>query len=216
MSTLNIAVLGLPSKNKNYEARMRRVSFCVLVYLIWEERNKSSTQGDFRFQTNCHAFASRTPRVHSRSCSPVQYGFISPSPTSTPPRTKVVFANFIDFSSLARVSSKRKNKTMQKNGFLAQSLHPPSSGGCNGRSSSCSRASPLPTERLVEYNPSGSCLGLGLKSAFGTLFGFISHIPNPDLSPLLSSQLAVQVLAPLERGFLLRVVLMKKILKKIN
>nr|TKS16062.1 hypothetical protein D5086_0000026350 [Populus alba] len=120
-----------------------------------------STQGDFRFQTNCHAFASCTPRVHSRSCSPVQYGFISPSPTSTPPRTKVVFANFVDFSSLARVSSKRKYKTMQKNGFLAQSLHPPSSGGCNGRSYSCSRTSPLPTKRLVEYNPSGSCLGLG-------------------------------------------------------
>jgi len=40
MSTLNSAVRGLPSKKKNLKARMRRVSLCVLVYLIWEERNK--------------------------------------------------------------------------------------------------------------------------------------------------------------------------------
>ena len=40
MPTLKRAVRGLPCKKKNLEARMRRVSLCVLVYLIWEERNK--------------------------------------------------------------------------------------------------------------------------------------------------------------------------------
>ena len=70
-----------------------------------------STQGDFWLQTNRHTYASRTPMVQSRSCSLVQHGSISSTPTSTPSRTKVAFA---DFSSATRVSSKHKNRTMQK------------------------------------------------------------------------------------------------------
>ena len=70
-----------------------------------------STQGDFWLQTNRHTYASRTPMVQSRSCSLVQRGSISSTLTSTPSRTKVAFA---DFSSATRVSSKHKNKTMQK------------------------------------------------------------------------------------------------------
>jgi len=121
--------------------------------------NLHSTQGDFRLQTKRHASASHTPRVQSRSCSLVQHGSISPSPTSTPPRTKVAFADFADFSSAARVLSKRKNKTMQKKGSLAPSLYPPSSDGRNNGSYSSSRANPLPIEGPVGFNPRGSCLG---------------------------------------------------------
>lgn len=40
MSTLNSAVRGLPCQRKTLVAKMRRVSLCILVYLIWEERNK--------------------------------------------------------------------------------------------------------------------------------------------------------------------------------
>jgi hypothetical protein len=40
MSTLNSALRGLISRKKALEARMRRVSLGIVVYLIWEERNK--------------------------------------------------------------------------------------------------------------------------------------------------------------------------------
>ena len=40
MSTLKSAVRGLRCKRKTLEARKRRVSLYILVYLIWEERNK--------------------------------------------------------------------------------------------------------------------------------------------------------------------------------
>ena len=40
MSTINSAMRGLPCKMKTLVARMRKVSLCILVYLIWEERNK--------------------------------------------------------------------------------------------------------------------------------------------------------------------------------
>jgi len=40
MSTLNSVVKGLNLKRKNVVARMRRVSISIVVYLIWEERNK--------------------------------------------------------------------------------------------------------------------------------------------------------------------------------
>ena len=80
--------------------------------------NLRSTQGDFQLQTKRHV-SLPTPRVQSRSCSPVQHGCISPSSTSTPPRMKVAFADFADFSSAVRVSSKRKNRTMQKTAPLA-------------------------------------------------------------------------------------------------
>lgn len=63
-----------------------------------------SHQGDFRLQPKRHPSALHTFRVQSRSCSSVH----PPSTTSTPPRTKVAFADFADFSSAARVSSKRK------------------------------------------------------------------------------------------------------------
>jgi hypothetical protein len=121
-----------------------------------------STQGDFRLQTKRHTFVLHTPRVPSRSCSPVHQRPISPSLTSSPPRTKVTFA---DFTSATRVSSKRKNKTMQKIGSPAPSLHFRSSGGRNGGSSGSSRASPLATEchtkRRVGVHPSGSYSSLG-------------------------------------------------------
>jgi hypothetical protein len=40
MSILNSAVRGLTPRKKVLEARMRRVSLGIVVYLIWEERNK--------------------------------------------------------------------------------------------------------------------------------------------------------------------------------
>jgi hypothetical protein len=40
MSTLKSAVQSLSCKEKNLDARMRRVSLCIIVYLIWDERNK--------------------------------------------------------------------------------------------------------------------------------------------------------------------------------
>jgi len=38
--TLTSAIRGLNSGGNNLEARMRRVSLGLTVYLIWEERNK--------------------------------------------------------------------------------------------------------------------------------------------------------------------------------
>jgi len=151
--------------------------------------NLRSTQGDFRLQTKRHAFALPTPRVQSRSCSPIQHGSISPSPTSIPPRTKVAFADFPDFSSAARVSSKRKNITMQKKGSPTPSLHRPSFGGRNGGSSSSFKARPLPAEHLTEhptgFNPSGShwCLG-GLTPTSNT-------VPPPQSSSVRSHPLVI-------------------------
>jgi hypothetical protein len=40
MSTLNSALRGLISRKKALDARMRRVSLGIVVYLIWEERKK--------------------------------------------------------------------------------------------------------------------------------------------------------------------------------
>ncbi|KAL9384336.1 hypothetical protein Peur_021346 [Populus x canadensis] len=40
MQTLTSAIHGLHSQRNNLEARMRRVSLGIMVYLIWEERNK--------------------------------------------------------------------------------------------------------------------------------------------------------------------------------
>jgi hypothetical protein len=40
MSTLKSVVRGLSATKSNLEARMRRVSLSMMVYLIWEERNK--------------------------------------------------------------------------------------------------------------------------------------------------------------------------------
>ncbi|KAJ6892975.1 hypothetical protein NC652_027086 [Populus alba x Populus x berolinensis] len=57
-----------------------------------------SSQGDFKLQSK-QRLTPRMAKVQSRSCSPVQ----SPSPTSIPPRSKVAFADFVNFSSDARV-----------------------------------------------------------------------------------------------------------------
>jgi hypothetical protein len=40
MATLNSAIKGLTSNKKGLQLRMRRVSPALVVYLIWEERNK--------------------------------------------------------------------------------------------------------------------------------------------------------------------------------
>jgi len=45
MTTLKSAVRGLSTRKKNLEARMRRVSLSMIVYLIWEERNKRIFEG---------------------------------------------------------------------------------------------------------------------------------------------------------------------------
>ncbi|KAL9347256.1 hypothetical protein Peur_058622 [Populus x canadensis] len=45
MTTLKSAVRGLSTRGKNLEARMRRVSLSMLVYLIWDERNKRIFEG---------------------------------------------------------------------------------------------------------------------------------------------------------------------------
>ena len=43
--TLTSAISGLNSGGNNLEARMRRVSLGLTVYLIWEERNKRTFDG---------------------------------------------------------------------------------------------------------------------------------------------------------------------------
>jgi hypothetical protein len=40
MATLNSAIRGLTSNKKGLQLRMRRVSPALVVYLIWEERNR--------------------------------------------------------------------------------------------------------------------------------------------------------------------------------
>jgi hypothetical protein len=40
MTTLNSAIKGLTSNKKGLQLRMRRVSPALVVYLIWEERNR--------------------------------------------------------------------------------------------------------------------------------------------------------------------------------
>jgi hypothetical protein len=55
MATLKSAVRGLTSRKKSLEASMRRASLSLIVYLIWEERNKrifegKSTLPDFVFR----------------------------------------------------------------------------------------------------------------------------------------------------------------------
>ncbi|KAJ6926458.1 hypothetical protein NC651_010772 [Populus alba x Populus x berolinensis] len=97
-----------------------------------------SGQGDFQLQSK-RCPTSHTARVQSRSCSLVQ----SPSPTSIPPRSKVAFADFVNFSSDAKVSSPRRKKPMSISGSPAPSSHCPSSGGHTSGSSGNSRAIPL-------------------------------------------------------------------------
>lgn len=48
MQTLSSAIRGLASRRNNLEARMRRVSLSIAVYLIWEERNKRVFDGRSR------------------------------------------------------------------------------------------------------------------------------------------------------------------------
>jgi len=78
---------------------------------------------------------------------------------------KVLFADFTDFSSAVRVSSKRKNRTMYKTGSPAPSLNHHSSGGRNSGSSSSSKVSHLATDRhtkrRVGVHPSVSCPSSG-------------------------------------------------------
>lgn len=45
MATFKSAVRGLSSRKKNLEARMQRASLNIMVYLIWEERNKRIFEG---------------------------------------------------------------------------------------------------------------------------------------------------------------------------
>jgi len=46
--SLNSALRGLHPKKKSMEARMRRVSLGITVYLFWEERNKLVFEGKTR------------------------------------------------------------------------------------------------------------------------------------------------------------------------
>ncbi|KAJ6911995.1 hypothetical protein NC652_022316 [Populus alba x Populus x berolinensis] len=66
-----------------------------------------SGQGDFQLQLKRRP-AMHMARVQSRSCSPVQ----SPSLTSTPPRSKVAFADFANFSNVARSLGRKRPKVV--------------------------------------------------------------------------------------------------------
>ncbi|KAJ6976291.1 hypothetical protein NC653_031975 [Populus alba x Populus x berolinensis] len=88
-----------------------------------------SSMDDFCLQSNRHTSASHNSRDQSRSCSPVH----PTSPTFTPPYTKAALADFTDFSSNARVSSRRKNRSMRGKGSPAPSGH---NGGFSGSSKS--------------------------------------------------------------------------------
>ena len=48
MSTLNSDLKGLTTRKQALEARMKRVSLGIVVYLIWEEKNKRI------FDNSCH------------------------------------------------------------------------------------------------------------------------------------------------------------------
>ncbi|KAJ6976290.1 hypothetical protein NC653_031975 [Populus alba x Populus x berolinensis] len=87
-----------------------------------------SSMDDFCLQSNRHTSASHNSRDQSRSCSPVH----PTSPTFTPPYTKAALADFTDFSSNARVSSRRKNRSMRGKGSPAPSGH---NGGFSGATS---------------------------------------------------------------------------------
>ncbi|KAJ6977268.1 hypothetical protein NC653_029241 [Populus alba x Populus x berolinensis] len=64
-------------------------------------------------------------RVSSRICSPEQ----SPSPSHTPHRSKVIFAEFVNLSSESRVLSPRQGKSMASLNSSASSSQCPSNGG---------------------------------------------------------------------------------------
>ena len=79
----------------------------------------------------------------------------------TPPRTMVVFSDLAGPSHGARVSSKLRNKAMQKNSPSAQSSPFSASYDRNEGSSGNSRSSISSSEHLVGSNPSGSYPGSG-------------------------------------------------------
>ena len=99
-------------------------------------------------------------RVQSRSCSPVQ----SPSLTSIPPRSKVAFADFVNFSSDARVSSPRRKKPMSMSGSPTPSPHCPSSSGHTSGSSSNSRATSLNSDHHEVHRGEAKASGSRLRS----------------------------------------------------
>ncbi|KAL3575167.1 hypothetical protein D5086_023268 [Populus alba] len=83
-----------------------------------------SVQGDFLLQSNRrHSLCAA--RVSSRICSPEQ----SPSPSHTPHRSKVIFAEFVNLSSESRVLSPRQGKSMASLNSSASSSQCPSNGG---------------------------------------------------------------------------------------
>ncbi|KAG6736706.1 hypothetical protein POTOM_060408 [Populus tomentosa] len=131
-----------------------------------------SSMDDFRLQSNRHTSASHTSRDQSRSCSPIH----PTSPTFTPPYTKVALADFTVFSSDARVSSRRKNKSMRKKGSPAPSGH-------NGDFSSCSKSTPLVSD------PNSKCHGVAHLSrpcpSSGDIASTSSTVPSmfcPEIS----------------------------------
>ena len=149
-----------------------------------------SSMDDFCLQSKRHTLALHTPRVPSRSCFPVH----PPSPTFTPPHTKVAFADFTDFSSVARVLSRQKNISMHKKGSLTPSLCYPSPTGHNGGFSCSSKAINLATDHNSKSwgvaHPSRSCPSSGcLSSTSSTIpptYSFVKSHPYvicPRVSP---------------------------------
>ncbi|KAJ6973808.1 hypothetical protein NC653_033974 [Populus alba x Populus x berolinensis] len=131
-----------------------------------------SSMDDFRLQSNRHTSASHTSRDQSRSCSPIH----PTSPTFTPPYTKAALADFTVFSSDARVSSRRKNKSMRKKGSPAPSGH-------NGDFSGCSKSTPLVSD------PNSKCHGVAHLSrpcpSSGDIASTSSTVPSmfcPEIS----------------------------------
>lgn len=131
-----------------------------------KSKNKSSilrsVQRDFRLHASRQTFASRMPRAQSHSRSPVLQDLMSPSDQAfTPPGTRVVFADLAGSPREARISSKRRNRAMQKNSPSAQSSSSPASCERNDSSFGSTRPSILSREHSGRSNPGGSYPGSG-------------------------------------------------------
>lgn len=120
-----------------------------------------TVQGDFSLPVTRHGSASRATRALSRSRSPVQQAINSASPVSTPrktPRKKAVLADFVTPLSGVRVSSKHRNKPMQRNSPSHSSTTP---SACNEGSSGNLRSPIAPSACLAGSYPKCSYPGSG-------------------------------------------------------
>ncbi|KAJ6864996.1 hypothetical protein NC651_035532 [Populus alba x Populus x berolinensis] len=128
-------------------------NFSILLGKIKEESLiLRSTQRDFKLQTS-HQTPPHIPRAPFCNQSPVHSDSNS-STQASPPRTRVVFADFATPSSGVMVSSQRRNRAMHKARSSAPSL--PVIDGNKGISSDDSRAGVSTSANRARSTPSAS------------------------------------------------------------